>query len=212
MRSIRHDIQEAERRVASVPRSMVDTPAGCTSTRQTEQARPCSQPRRWLKWIRGRPLAGRHVVGDDGFRFIAPSRFGYLGTPMPDGATAESQADAYEALLDHLAVDRVIVVGYSAGATSAIQCALRHPDRTVALISVSSNVPDRIWRRSSGSPSRCDGSLGRMSCGGSSGRTSRRSTSTSSVSRIAGSSAMGIERRWTTSSRGCSRSTTELQE
>jgi pimeloyl-ACP methyl ester carboxylesterase len=54
--------------------------------------------------------------GDEGFRFIAPSRFGYLGTPLPDGAIAESQADAYLALFDHLAVDRVVVVGYSAGA------------------------------------------------------------------------------------------------
>jgi pimeloyl-ACP methyl ester carboxylesterase len=142
MRSIRHDIQEAERRVASVPRSIVVTPAGCTeyAAEGTGEAVLASHGVGSAGFVGGL-WAGRHTFGDDGFRFIAPSRFGYLGTPLPDGATAESQAEAYLALLDHLAVDRVVVVGYSAGATSAIQFALRHPDRTVALISVSSNVP-----------------------------------------------------------------------
>jgi len=31
----------------------------------------------------------------EGFQIIAPSRFGYLGSPLPAGATPVEQADAY---------------------------------------------------------------------------------------------------------------------
>jgi pimeloyl-ACP methyl ester carboxylesterase len=71
---------------------------------------------------------------DSGYRIIAPSRFGYLATPVPADASIPAQAEAHAALLDHLGVDRAIVVGASAGAPSAIELALRHPDRVSALI------------------------------------------------------------------------------
>ena len=67
-------------------------------------------------------------------RVIAPSRFGYLGTPAPADFSPTAQADAHAALLDHLGVDRAIVVAASAGAPSAIELALRHPGRVAALI------------------------------------------------------------------------------
>jgi 2-hydroxy-6-oxonona-2,4-dienedioate hydrolase len=73
----------------------------------------------------------------DGFEAIAPSRFGYLRTPVPSDASPAAQADAYAALLDVLGVDRVIVVGVSAGTPSAMQLALRHPGRVAALVLVS---------------------------------------------------------------------------
>lgn len=71
---------------------------------------------------------------DEGFRIIAPSRFGYLRTPVPEDASPAAQADAHAALLDFLGIDRCIVAGASAGAPSAIEFALRYPDRTSALI------------------------------------------------------------------------------
>ena len=74
-------------------------------------------------------------------RFIAPSRFGYLGSPLPEGATPALQADAFAALLDELAVDRSDVVGISAGTTSALQFAMRHPDRVKHLVVLSGNLP-----------------------------------------------------------------------
>jgi pimeloyl-ACP methyl ester carboxylesterase len=77
---------------------------------------------------------------------IAPSRFGYLGSSMPVDATPEHQADALVALLDALDIDQVDVSGESAGATSALQLALRHPERVSHLA-----VP----RSSSFSRSRC---------------------------------------------------------
>ncbi len=78
---------------------------------------------------------------EEGFRAIAPSRFGYLRTPLPAGASPAAQADAFECLLDALDVERAAIIATSAGGTSAIQFALRHPDRCRALVLVSSNAP-----------------------------------------------------------------------
>jgi len=69
-----------------------------------------------------------------GFRVIAMSRFGYLRTPMPKGASAEAQADAFVCLMDALAIPEAAVMGGSAGALSALQMVIRHPDRVSALI------------------------------------------------------------------------------
>lgn len=68
-----------------------------------------------------------------GFRVIAPSRFGYLRTPMPRHASPETEADTWAAFLDALGVERVAVISFSAGATPAVQLALRHPDRVSSL-------------------------------------------------------------------------------
>ncbi len=79
---------------------------------------------------------GSDALGED-FRILAPSRFGYLRTPMPANASHADQADALAALLDALDFSRVAVVGVSAGAQSATQLALRHPERVQALVLVS---------------------------------------------------------------------------
>lgn len=73
------------------------------------------------------------LLGDE-FHWIAPSRFGYLGTPMPEEASLEAQVDALAALLDELAIERVAVVGVSAGGPPALHFALRYPKRVTALI------------------------------------------------------------------------------
>lgn len=77
-------------------------------------------------------------------RIIAPSRFGYLGTPMPAAATPEMQADAHACLLDHLGIERAVLFGTSAGATSVLQFALRHPERTAGLILMTANAPGEV--------------------------------------------------------------------
>ena len=46
-----------------------------------------------------------------GFRAIAPSRFGYLRTPLPADASVEAQADAHACLLDALGVESAAIVG-----------------------------------------------------------------------------------------------------
>ena len=68
-----------------------------------------------------------------GIQVIAASRFGYLGTPMPADASPAAQADAHACLLDALGIRRAAVIGASAGALSAMQMAIRHPDRVTSL-------------------------------------------------------------------------------
>lgn len=84
-------------------------------------------------------LLGRSFAG---FRIIAPSRFGYLGTPAPQDISPAAQADAHAALLDTLGVERTVVAGVSAGAPSAVELALRHPERVRALVLI---VPRGYW-------------------------------------------------------------------
>lgn len=80
----------------------------------------------------GLSFAGRMI--DRGYRVLAPSRFGYLRSDFPPDPSSEHQADAFVDLLDRLGIDRLPVAGGSAGALSAAQFALRHPDRCSALV------------------------------------------------------------------------------
>ena len=80
----------------------------------------------------GLEMAG--PLAEYGYRLIAPSRFGYLRSSYPDAASPEMQADAFTALLDELSLRTVLVFGGSAGALSAIQFAIRHPERCDALV------------------------------------------------------------------------------
>lgn len=84
-------------------------------------------------------LLARMMVGD-GFRFITPSRFGFLRTPLPANATPAAQADAHACLLDALNISRVAIVGFSAGGPSTLQFALQYPNRTSAMVLVSAVV------------------------------------------------------------------------
>ena len=80
----------------------------------------------------GMAFAG--AFASKGIRVIAMSRFGYLRTPMPADASAAAQADAHVCLLDALGITKAAVMGGSAGAPSALQMAVRHPDRVSALV------------------------------------------------------------------------------
>ena len=71
-----------------------------------------------------------------GYRLISPSRFGYLRTSVPADTSPAAQADALAALLDNLNIDKAIVLGVSAGTRSALELALRHPERVTALVLV----------------------------------------------------------------------------
>lgn len=90
----------------------------------------------------GLVIASGHLP--NGYRSIVPSRFGYLGSPLPEDATVAHQADAFACLLDTLNVGQLTVLGTSAGATSAIQFALLHPDRCSGLILISPNAPGEV--------------------------------------------------------------------
>ena len=76
-------------------------------------------------------------LSEQGYQIIAPSRPGYLRTPLASGMTPEKQADAMAALLDSLGIDNVAVVGVSLGAPAAIEFCLRYPKRAWALVLIS---------------------------------------------------------------------------
>ncbi|MGF1506865.1 MAG: alpha/beta fold hydrolase [Anaerolineae bacterium] len=81
-------------------------------------------------------LLGESLLGA-GHRIIAPSRFGYLSSPLPADASVQAQAAAYASLLDGLGLEAVPVVAISAGGPSGLQFALDYPERTEALVMVS---------------------------------------------------------------------------
>ena len=78
-------------------------------------------------------MLGAPLVAN-GYRVIAMSRFGYLRTPLPSDASAAAQADAHACLLDALGSPRAGVIGASAGGPSALQLAIRHPERVDKLV------------------------------------------------------------------------------
>ncbi|MDB9822617.1 alpha/beta hydrolase [Deltaproteobacteria bacterium] len=77
------------------------------------------------------------TIGNAGYRYIAISRPGYLGTPMTSGRSPEQQGDLITALLDSLGIIQAGVIAVSGGGPSAVQFGLRHPDRCKGLVLVS---------------------------------------------------------------------------
>ncbi len=143
MAGYRHDIDAARRRLADCERRVVRDPRFLGIE--------------YTEWGEGAPMILSHPLfgGFDmmtgfaetyigaGHRFVAPSRFGYLGSSLPSAAMPADQADAYALLLDVLGIDRAAVFGYSGGGPSAIQFALRHAERTTGLILMASALPGK---------------------------------------------------------------------
>lgn len=71
------------------------------------------------------------------YRWIAPSRFGFLGTPVSVDADSSMQANAYASLLDALGINEVGVVGVSMGGPSSLLFAQQYPHRTKSLVLIS---------------------------------------------------------------------------
>ena len=138
-RRCHRDLEADRARLAAVPRRAIPTEFGVIEYAE----RGTGEPLLVIHGIFGGCDSG--LVSVDGMfsdrRVIAPSRFGYLGSSLPAGATPADQADAFAALLDGLGVSSADVVAISAGATSGLQFALRHPDRVRHLIVMSGNLP-----------------------------------------------------------------------
>lgn len=86
-----------------------------------------------------------HGLLEAGFQIVAPSRFGYLRSAFPEDASPAHQADVLVELLDYLDIGRIAVAGGSAGALTAAEFALRHPERCshLVLIVPASNLTGR---------------------------------------------------------------------
>ncbi|MHB8949510.1 MAG: alpha/beta fold hydrolase [Rhodoferax sp.] len=114
---------------------MVDTRCGPIEVQQAGEGVP-------LLMIHGsggghdQGMSWARPLSQQGVRVIAMSRFGYLRTPRPADASPEAQADAHICLLDALGIGKAAVMGVSAGGPSAMQAAIRHPNRVSALVLV----------------------------------------------------------------------------
>lgn len=84
----------------------------------------------------GRLLA--KAVGGSGFRWIAISRFGYLGSDMPEDPSTTAQAEAVVDLLDQIGIRRVRILAMSGGVPPALKFAELYPDRTARMALLSS--------------------------------------------------------------------------
>ena len=116
----RRDLLRARARLARLERRSTDTPFG---------------PLEYCDWGEGARSSSytvssvvvtcrRHgALVPAGYRIITPSRFGYLGSPLPEKPTTAAQADAFVSLFDALGIAQVPVLAFSAGSTSAVQFA-----------------------------------------------------------------------------------------
>lgn len=83
------------------------------------------------------------TIGTPGYRYLAISRPGYLGTPIRSGQSPAQQADLIAALLDTLGIAKAGVMAVSGGGPSAVEFGLRHPDRCNGLVLVST-IADKV--------------------------------------------------------------------
>ena len=90
-----------------------------------------------------------------GYSMLAVSRPGYLRTPFVS-LSYEEQVDQYVELLDKLAIDKVVAMGYSAGGPLALNFANKYPERTHALVmeagvstvyEIPGEAPDSFWMK-----------------------------------------------------------------
>jgi pimeloyl-ACP methyl ester carboxylesterase len=138
-RRYRRDMNMARAHLAAVERHVISTPWGAVEYAERGSGDPVLVVHGIFHNCVGGLLCVRDLLTDR--RVIAPSRFGYLGSSMPPNATAAAQADAFAALLDALGIRQIDVVALSAGATSALQLALRHPERVKHLAVLVGNLP-----------------------------------------------------------------------
>ncbi len=134
MATYREDMRRAWQRINSVPARRLETRFGTIEHAVEGEGVPL---------LVSHGVLGCHVdtvdgwwanLAGPGFRVIGPLRFGYFGSTLPKGATPADQADAYALLLDHLGVDRAVVIAFSAGSGSVLEFARRHPERVIGLI------------------------------------------------------------------------------
>ena len=135
----RRDMNAARARLAAVDRHVISTQWGAVEYAERGSGDPVLVVHGIFHHCVGGLLSVRDLFPDR--RVIAPSRFGYLGSSLPPNATPAAQADALAALLDALNLGQIDVIGLSAGATSALKLALRHPEKVKHLAVLVGNLP-----------------------------------------------------------------------
>ncbi|MBI4516565.1 MAG: alpha/beta hydrolase [Deltaproteobacteria bacterium] len=77
---------------------------------------------------------------------VAPDLRGHGGSPCPGTYTAEAYLEDLEALVAELGVNSLALVGHSFGGLLCAGYAVRHPERTRALVSIDINIPPPAWQ------------------------------------------------------------------
>jgi len=134
------EIKATIQRIDSLGSQVINTKCGPTEYVRTGEGEP-------VLFVHG-ALGGfdqglflAHSFAIPHHQYISVSRFGFLRSPVPPGATLDTQADAFAALLDSLEIQKAVVFAVSAGSTSAIRFAARHPERVSALILMGPDAP-----------------------------------------------------------------------
>ena len=83
----------------------------------------------------GRILA--QAIGGGGYRWISISRFGYLGSALPETPSTAAQAEAFADLLDMLGIGRVSILAMSGGVPPSLQFAAMYPERVDRMVLLS---------------------------------------------------------------------------
>jgi pimeloyl-ACP methyl ester carboxylesterase len=139
----RHGIQAARTRLKKVESQVVKTDCGEIEYATHGEGSPVLVVHGIFGGHDQGLVQAQGQVGED-FLAIIPSRFGYLGSSIPQNPSPEKQADVFACFLDAMGIEKAAVLGTSAGGTSAIQFALRYPDHCAGLILVSSNAPGKV--------------------------------------------------------------------
>ncbi|MEW9534080.1 alpha/beta fold hydrolase [Microbispora sp. NPDC049125] len=82
----------------------------------------------------GASFAGLAARLGSGWRVIAPDQRGHGDSDRAADYSRQGYVADVLALLDHLGLDRVVLLGHSLGAINAYQFAARHPARVAALV------------------------------------------------------------------------------
>jgi pimeloyl-ACP methyl ester carboxylesterase len=140
------DIKAARKRLESLGGRMIETSSGPIECSIVGEGYPVLVVHGAIGGFdQGLFLARNISVAN--IQVISVSRFGYLRTPVPAGATLDAQADAYASLLDVLGIQQATVFAVSAGSTSALRFAARHPQRVSALILFAPDAPGVVYMK-----------------------------------------------------------------
>ncbi len=133
--SYQKQMNEAKERIKSESR-LLETPFGAMEYAISGQGKP-------VLLIHGagggfdQGLWLGRICLEGGYQFIAPSKFGYLSSHAPEEFSAKLQAEQYRILLDYLGIEKVSIIGVSAGGPSSMQFANDFPERAEKLVLLS---------------------------------------------------------------------------
>jgi pimeloyl-ACP methyl ester carboxylesterase len=138
------DIHAARKRLDSLGSQMIETACGPIEYARVGEGYPVLVVHGAIGGFDQGLFLSRNI-GLPNIQVISVSRFGYLRSPVPPGATLNNQADIYASLLDALGIQQAAVFAVSAGTTSALRFAARHPQRVSALVLLGPDAPGETY-------------------------------------------------------------------